>query len=308
MRFKGLDLNLLVALDALLDERSVSRAAIRTFKSQPTMSGALARLREHFQDELLVPVGRKLVPTSFAESLVVPVRQILDLIDHTVDVSRKFDPATASRTFRVCVNDYMIELLMPDVALRVAKSAPDVILELVSAVNGASDLIENGGVDLLLVQDSAASRMFYAETVKEEDYVILGWSGNERLKGGLTRDQFLKTGRVAARFGPKRSLSVAEVQVQQYGGGQRIELFSSSYITMPRFLVGTNRVALMQRSLAEAHARALPLVILPLPVKVRPIRIVLQNHPARAGDEGIEWLKGIIRDAIAASDIEFLNT
>lgn len=307
MRFKGLDLNLLIALDALLDEKSVSRAAIRTFRSQPTMSGALARLRDHFQDELLVPVGRKLVLTSFAESLVLPVRHILDLIDDTIDVGRKFDPRTASRTFRICVNDFMIELLMPDVALRIAREAPNVILELVSAASGAAELLENGSVDLLLVQDTAASRMFYAEIVKEEDYVILGWSGNERLKNGLTKEQFLKTGRVAARFGPKRALSAAEVQLQQYGA-QRIELYSSSFITMPRFLVGTHRVALMQRALAEAHARALPLVVLPLPVRLRPSRIALQNHSARAGDEGIEWLKAIIRQSIAANDIELIDT
>jgi DNA-binding transcriptional LysR family regulator len=305
VRFKGLDLNLLIALDALLDEKSVSRAAIRTFRSQPTMSGALARLREHFQDELLVSVGRKLVLTSFAESLVLPVRNILDLIDNTVDVARKFSPQAAERTFRICVSDFMIELIMPDVALRVARAAPNVILELVSAANGAADMLENGSVDLLLVQDTAASRLFYAEIVREEDYVILGWSGNRHLKAPLGKDEFLRLGRVAARFGPRRTLSSAEIQLQQFGGNQRIELYSSSFITMPRFLVGTDRIALMQRTLAEAHARALPLVIRPLPVDLRPMRIALQNHSARAGDTGIEWLKGVIRESIAAADIEF---
>src|SRR5690349_20578453 len=99
MRFRRLDLNLLVALDALLTEQNVTRAGERVFLSQPAMSAALARLRTHFKDELIRPVGRKTVLTPLAESLRRPVREVLNLSGAILDSSLDFDPQTSDRWF-----------------------------------------------------------------------------------------------------------------------------------------------------------------------------------------------------------------
>src|SRR5215207_203605 len=101
MRFNRLDLNLLVALDALLSEKSITRASRRLNLSQSATSGVLARLRDYFKDELLVPVGRNLILTPLAVSLVDPVRDVLLQIQRTIEIKPEFDPATATREFRL---------------------------------------------------------------------------------------------------------------------------------------------------------------------------------------------------------------
>src|SRR5215813_13766547 len=99
MHFEQLDLNLLVALDALLRERSITAAGVRVHLTQSAMSGALSRLREFFGDELLVQVGRKMVPTPLGESLEQPVRAILLQVKSTINSLPQFDPATSNRHF-----------------------------------------------------------------------------------------------------------------------------------------------------------------------------------------------------------------
>src|SRR4029434_1591433 len=100
------DLNLLVALDALLTERNVTRAGNRLNLSQSAMSGALARLRHYFHDELLVPVGGQMAWTRVAEGLVEPVRAILVRIRGTLGSKPQFDPLTATRNMSLAVSDH----------------------------------------------------------------------------------------------------------------------------------------------------------------------------------------------------------
>ena len=109
------DLNLLVALDALLRECNVTHAGNRLNLSQPAMSGALARLRDHFQDELLVPAGRRMIRTPLAEKLVQPVHEILLQIRGTLEARPLFDPATSTRHFSIAASDYVIAVLIADV-------------------------------------------------------------------------------------------------------------------------------------------------------------------------------------------------
>ncbi len=99
MHFEQLDLNLLVALDALLTERSITAAGVRVHLTQSAMSGALSRLREFFNDDLLTQVGRKMVPTPLGESLAEPVRQILLQVKAAINAKPGFDPATSRRHF-----------------------------------------------------------------------------------------------------------------------------------------------------------------------------------------------------------------
>jgi LysR family transcriptional regulator, nod-box dependent transcriptional activator len=124
------DLNLLVALDALLTERNVTRAGNRLNLSQSAMSGALARLRHYFHDELLVPVGRQMALTPVAEGLVEPVRDILVRIRGTLGSKPQFDPLTATRHLSLAVSDYVVDILMADVLRRARHEAPHMTFEL----------------------------------------------------------------------------------------------------------------------------------------------------------------------------------
>ncbi len=129
MHFHKLDLNLLVALDTLLEEKSVSRAADRLNLSQSAMSSALSRLRDYFGDELLIPVGRRMEPTALALSLASPVRDILQRIRTTVQTRPSFDPGTAQRRFRIMTSDYLIEVLLAEAVRELAVIAPVIQLQ-----------------------------------------------------------------------------------------------------------------------------------------------------------------------------------
>ncbi len=112
MNLRQFDLNLLVALDALLTERNVTRAGERLYLSQPAMSGILSRLRHAFNDELLVRVGRHLEPTAFAAQLAKPVRECVQQIEDLLSTQRMFSPETEARTFVIAASDYVVLLLL----------------------------------------------------------------------------------------------------------------------------------------------------------------------------------------------------
>src|SRR5262249_26314135 len=128
MRFRDLDLNLLVVLDALLAEENVSRAAERLRLTQPAISSSLGRLRRHFNDDLLVKRGRRMTPTPLAESLRAAVGEILAQIQDVADTRPHFDPASAKHTFVVVASDYVAATLLADAVARLQKVAPNITI------------------------------------------------------------------------------------------------------------------------------------------------------------------------------------
>eukprot|EP01037_Dinobryon_pediforme_P032534 gene32534-37519_t len=112
MRFKGFDLNLLVAFDALMTTHSVSRAAEHLNLSQPAVSAALSRLRDFFQDDLLVSVGKRMHPTAHADSLWPQIRRCLQESERLLSIQSGFDPATSQRSFRIAASDYITAILI----------------------------------------------------------------------------------------------------------------------------------------------------------------------------------------------------
>lgn len=149
MRFKKLDLNLLVVLNELLAERSTSRAAEKLFLSQPATSNALARLRAHFNDELLVSSGRQLLLTPNAKELVEPVREVLMRIDTAIAAQPVFDPSTETRVFTLLVSDYSTAVLIPPLLETLYVEAPGLRINLRNPFERPSELLEQGDADFL---------------------------------------------------------------------------------------------------------------------------------------------------------------
>ena len=297
MRFKGLDLNLLIALDALLTERNVSVAARKVFLSQSAMSGALARLREHFGDELLVPVGRKMVLTSAAELLAEPLRQLVLQIEATVGASLRFDPATSTRTFVVHASDYITEVVLNQVVPMVAREAPGVVLEIVPPMSDPAASLESGDVDLLITPESYASGHHPTELLYEEQHVVVGWRENPALAMPLTVDTFFSLGHVVTRFAAARAVAFSDTEIARMNRVRKIELVAPSFTAVPKFLIGTHRIGVMHQRLAQNFALTLPLIVQPLPFAMSPLREVIQYHQVRAADAGVHWLKGLIHRA-----------
>lgn len=296
MRYKGLNLNLLFALHALLIDRNVSTAAKRVFLSQSAMSAALAQLRLHFKDELFVQVGRAMVPTAFCESLSEPIETLMLQVESIVGLESHFNPATSKRRFRIWSADFVQEVIFSKVIERLSREAPGVLLEFISSRDSESGDIESGAVDLMVMTSAYLSRLFPAELLYEEDHVVVGWVGNPHLQEPLTLEKFFDLGHVVVRIGRNRNLTYHETEANKVGLPRKIELIAPTFSAIPKFIVGTNRIAIMHRRLAEVSARVFPIALSPLPFEMPPLRVMMQHHSARDGDGGMQWLKTVIRE------------
>ena len=181
MRFKGLDLNLLVALDILLAESSVSRAAERLHISQPAASAALGRLRDYFGDELLIQHGKRMIPTSYADSLAPEIRRILGQVDSIIQMSSEFDPPSSKRVFRLMASDYIAAVLIGPAIKRLAEVAPDIQLDIRLPSERVGIEFERGEIDLVLTPEEYISPNHPAELLFEEQHVVVGWEENALL-------------------------------------------------------------------------------------------------------------------------------
>jgi len=150
MQLNRFDLNLLIALDALLHEKNVTRAAERVFLSQPAMSASLQKLRDYFQDALLVRVGREMELTPRALSLVQPVREALLKVQATLGTQPTFDPATVRRTYTVIATDEAVPELVPRVLGRMAREAPQIQCHVEQVSQTSLTKLSYGDADLCL--------------------------------------------------------------------------------------------------------------------------------------------------------------
>ncbi len=305
MRFERLDLNLLVALDALLDERSVSLAAERIFLSQSATSSALGRLREYFGDELLVVKGRQMVLTARAEQLVEPVRAVLEQIRSTIAISPPFDPATCDRTLRIMASDYMTEVLLSQVFSSIADEAPLMRFEIQPMTEGPVDALERGFVDLLLTVDFGMTSDHPSQILFGDDYVVIGCAHNPAMQQPMTKELYFSLGHITSRFGKARIPAFDDWFMRRQKQQRRIEIVAPSFLSIPGLVAGSQRIATIHRRLASRIADTKGLVVRELPMEMPPIREGAQWHLSNNNDAAIRWFVerlGIVAADEAATD------
>jgi len=294
MRFERLDLNLLVALDVLIEERSVSAAAKRLHLSQPAVSGALNRLRDFFGDELLVQAGRQMVLTAKAEELSLPVREALMLIRTRITTPVHFDPATAERRFKVIASDYVFTVMLAETFGKLERSAPGVSFELMGPEPRTIELLERGEADLLITIDTHIKSEFPNVPLFEDEHAVICWSGSEHA-AGVDAYQFSAAGHAISYIGPTRFQAFAEIYFERQKVERRGEIYVPSFTMLPQAVIGTQRLATLQRRYAESCARSLPITVLPVPFDMPKLREAAQWHPTREKDAGLAWLVDVIR-------------
>jgi len=298
MHFQRLDLNLLVALDALIEDRSVSMAARRLFLSQPALSGALNRLRDYFGDDLLVPSGRQMVLTAKAEELRQPVREALMLIRTKITTPVGFDPATAERQFSIIASDYAFNVLLADAFQAAAVLAPGLSFDLIPTDRQASERIERGESDLFLTISPHMFEGHPRRSLWGDTHAVISWSGS-RHQHGLSAESFLSAGHVVAYFGSERLPAFTETHFTQLGIRRRIDMRLPNFSALPQAILGTDRLATMYRRHAEYFARFMPLTIHEPPLPLPAITEEAQWHSARGKDEGLQWLIGLLTEQAA---------
>jgi LysR family transcriptional regulator, nod-box dependent transcriptional activator len=302
MNFRGLDLNLLVALDALLSERSTTRAGEKICLSQPAVSGALSRLRHFFSDELLVQVGNKMLLTPLAEELAGPVRHALLNIESVVNQDSTFNPAMSTRRFRIMLSDYAATVLMSRLLPAVQRDAPGIRIEMVSNSEYPQQAIEQGEVDLLLIPRQFSSTSLPSEELFTDHYVCIAWKGNKSFGNRLTMEEYSRFGHVVARFGRAQHVSADEQFLLQMGVARRVEVVVMSFNMIPQMVINTDRIATIHSRLAHLFAETLPLRIVEPPLNIPNLVEVMNWHKVREYDRGLSWLRKELKDAAAESE------
>jgi len=300
MRFQRLDLNLLVALDALLTEQSVSLAADRLCLSQSATSSALGRLREYFDDDLLVLKGRQMVLTTRAEELIEPTRAVLEQIRTTIAIAPEFEPATSDRTIRFMASDYTTEVLLAPALEKFADLAPEMRFEIQHMSSAPVEALERGFVDLLVTVDFATSSDHPSELMFVDDYVVVGDKDNPAFQQEMTSELYLSLPHVTVRFGKQRIPAFDDWYMRRKKQQRRIEVVTASFVTMPSLIVGTRRIGTMHRRLAEKLGTRYPLAFAEVPFEIPPVRELAQWDIANNNDAALRWVVSELRTVAEA--------
>lgn len=289
MRYQRLDLNLLTALRALLAERNVTRAGELLHVSQSAMSGMLARLREYFDDPLIVPVGRRMELTPLAETLVEKVNDLMVRLDATLATRPDFDPATSRRQFSIVASDYVTQVLLVDVLREVHHEAPGVVVEFRQPSNAAAIDLENGEVDFVInparfITPNQASTVLFEDSyhaVVAADHPVIGDS--------ITLADYLAARHVTMENNGRPQFETWFIG--EHGMPPHVEVTVNSFGLLPSLLLGTGRVATLHTRMALQVRQQFPVRLVRLDFEAPRLVETLQWHRYRDLDPGSQWLR-----------------
>lgn len=296
----SLNLNSLVALDALLSECNVTHAAKRVGITQPAMSQALARLRELFDDPLLVRTGRGLVRTPRGDAMLGPLSEALLAVERAVQLGMGFEPKTSSRVFRIAMTDLHLTMILPGLLRIVEESAPEVRVQAEPmSTTGLANKISSGEIDLaigFLLRSTAGLR---AEKILEDDFVCLVRRGHPlaRRKRIELRD-YAKHRHLAntpVGFVP-RNLSSTPMGT---GSVTRIRASLPYLLALPSVVRSTNLVATVPRRLLAIPLDLDGIATVEAPTELPPVEHSMWWHPRFDRDPAHLWLRDQVRKQIA---------
>jgi DNA-binding transcriptional LysR family regulator len=281
----------------LLKEKSVSATAKRLNLSQPAISSALAKLRDYFDDDILVSDGRSMVPTAFAEILHPLAEDMLGKAETLMNTSSAFDPKTSTRRFTISASDFTTNFLLAPLLLKQVNLAPSVRFELLPTGESSTTMFENGKIDLLITPDYFASERHPSSVLFEAEHVLVGCKNNPLLQSPVLMDDYLSAKHVAVRFGVNRQKSYAE-EVSIPPSDDNIEVTVPNFVMIPQFIVGTHRIGIMHKPLFHTMKQTYPIRSQPLPFKMPNLVQTVQHHHRRKDDPGLAWLINILRSEL----------
>ena len=299
-RLQDVDLNLLVALDALLETSSVSGAAARVGLSTPAMSHALARLRVLLGDPLLVRAGQRMVPTPRAEALREPVRELVAGVEAVLRPEPGFDPATTDRELRVRASDYVLSTLGPELDRRVAEAAPRLRLRFSPNVSEDPEHVREGVIDLAIGVYRDLPPECRIQTLFEERLVCVVRQGHPNIRGRLTLEQYAQVPHVQVAPRGRPGGYVDQVLARE-GLHRRVARAVPFFLSAMQLCAQADYVLTVPERLARAWAETFGLRVLEPPIPFAPYAVVQLWHPRHEADEGHQWLRQQVMLAAGAT-------
>jgi DNA-binding transcriptional LysR family regulator len=291
----GIDLNLLIALGAVLEERNLTRAGEKINMTQPAMSGALARLRTHFGDELLARNGRHYELTPLAERLRPMVQEALRQVERTLAAAPVFEASASVRTFSIALSDYAVAVLIEPLMRMVHEKAPGVGLELSPIPPDASESEQGLLQHDLLIGPLEFGFPGRCEIVFVDRFVCVADPGNPRLRDGqLSLADLAVLPHAAATFG-HTGLNPAEIALAKLGIRRTVQVTTVGWLPLPFVVAGTDLVAVVPERLARRVAAPAGVAVVEPPFGRIELTEAAWWHPSRTADPSVAWLRGLLK-------------
>lgn len=305
MNIQRVDLNLLVYLDVLLRERSVSRAAECVGLSQPAMSNALRRLRELFDDPLLVRTSEGMTPTERALELKPLIREALLSMERALQSGAEFDPARARRLFRIMVSDYTEATLIPSLLERLRREAPGIALDILAPSDMSYEDVERGNVDLVINRFDSLPQSFHQVTLWEDTYACVLARHNPVL-ANFTFNAYLNANHIwVSKTGWGGGTGIKDVSESRYLGwvdqaleklGKRrsIVVFTRHYLSAMLLAGQSDLIVTVPAKAAQLVGNRYETAVRQPPFPIPPIELKMAWSPLLQHNPAHRWLRRVL--------------
>jgi DNA-binding transcriptional LysR family regulator len=295
----ALDLNLLVALRALLAERHVTRAAARIGLSQPAMSHALSRLRALLDDPVLVRTSRGMEPTARAQAIAAPLEQALADLERIVAPAIGFDPSRSRQTFRVATMDYVELVLLPSLLARLWAEAPSVDIRVKSLAGSGFQDLADGRVDIAIgpvFPGRTGQRGIFVQKLWSERFVCVVRADHPAVGKRLTLETFLNLPHALVAPRGESAGGVVDAALARIGKKRRIAIEVPHFLVAPHVVKSTDAVLTLAARVARELGPALGLRQLPPPpeLSLSGFDVSLVWHERRRADAAQAWFRGVV--------------
>lgn len=299
MTLRKYDLNLLTILDALLRNRSVTQAGQELGLTQSATSHALLRLREQFDDKLLVPSGRSMTLSHRAEALAGPVSELLQMAERILNADT-FDADTAIRRFKVGMGDYVAFVMLADVVERIQVLAPNVTLHATWAGRDIASKLLLGDLDLALVPEFPASGPIHSMRLFSDEFVVIAAKERGDIGNSIDTETFQRQRYASFRYDASGSTSFAELQLAKNQIAPTNTLFVPNFLLLPFLVASTQCIALIHRRLAERMAAMLPIKLVRPLFELEPLRVNAYWAHKTQNDRGHRWFREQLNEVCRA--------
>ena len=282
------DLNLLIALNVLLDERNVTRAADRLGLTQSAASRVLGRLRATFDDPLFVRTSRGLTPTKRALDMAGPLQEYLSGLEKLLIEGAEFDPRTARRRFRIAAIDYVQAILLAPLVAKLQRWAPLIDFEIRQPSSESERDLDAGVLDMLLMPQQPSSPGVIWTPLYRDGYTCLVWSRHPSHRLTLPAFAAIEHVLVAPR---ERAGGIVDSVLEKNGLSRRVAVQAPTFLIVPYLLIGTTRIATVPERMAGELVRMHPLRMLKPPVEIPGFTMCQGWHEIHRNDLGHRWLR-----------------
>ena len=304
MNISRIDLNLLVYLDALLREKNVTKAADQLGITQPAMSNSLRRLRDLFNDPLLIRTSQGMTPTERAEELQPQVRAILSNVEKAMQPSSEFDLAKSDRVFRIMASDYAESTLIPALLTEIRDTAPHIRLDILTPSDVTFQDVEKGKVDMAINRFSYLPQSFHQINVWRDNFTCL-MSKDNPILDDFNLESYLAAHHIwVSKTGMGVGVGMNPTDIQRLGWvdealaeidrTRHIRVFTRHYQVAALLAEQPDLIATLPRQAAMLHTRHGQLTTRPPPFPIVPIELKMAWSPLLQHNPGHTWLRRLI--------------